>query len=152
MRQLDSFADSGRCQAFFSEQRMTKDDFKSNLNDAVDSVIKLTSQLCHNSFSSNYRYVVRPNSEGVDPHLDLDEIFFHSQLLALSDKCISNQEVVDLLWTNGRAPLWINMSVLESRRAWTTIELLTSRRLRAGDDMNKVVDISHPGSVTARAY
>src|SRR5688572_12600198 len=119
---------------------MTKDKFRNNLNFAVDALMALTKKLCSNSFSSTYRFIVRPNSVAVDSHLNEEEIIFHNQIMSYKDKHITNNEVIDLLWTNRKVPLWINTCVLESNDTWTTIELLTSRRLRTEDELNKVVD------------
>jgi hypothetical protein len=119
---------------------MTKDKFKDNLNDAIDSLIGLTSTLCSNSFSSKYRFIVKPNIATVDSHLDQDEILFHSQIVTYKSKYLTDKEVIDLLWTNNKVPLWINTSVWEATDSWTTVELLTSRRLRTENELNKIAD------------
>jgi hypothetical protein len=119
---------------------MTKDKFKDNLNGAIDSLIKVTMQLCSNSLSSKYRFIVRPNAETVDSHLDHEEILFHSQIMTYKDKYITDKEAIDLLWTNNKVPLWINTSVFESSDTWTTIEFQTSRRLRTENELNKIAD------------
>ena len=93
---------------------MTRDKFSDNLSGAIASLMDLTESLCSNSFSSNYRFTVRPNSMTVDAHLDQNEIAFHNKIMTYKDKHISDNEVVDLLWANNKVPLWINISVLNS--------------------------------------
>ncbi len=119
---------------------MTKEKFNPNLNGAIDSLIGLTRTLCSNSFSFQYRFVIRTNIEAVDSHLDHEEVLFHNQVMSYKDKFLTDKEVIDLLWTNDKVPLWINASVLQSSKAWTTIELVTSRRLRSENELNKVAD------------
>ena len=119
---------------------MTKDKFRHNLSSAIASLMHLTGSLCSNSFSSNYRFIMRPNALTLDPHLDQEEITFHKKIMTYRDKHVSDNEVVDLLWVNNKVPLWINTSVLESSDTWTTIELVTSRRLRAEEQLNEIVD------------
>ncbi|HEY5751203.1 MAG TPA: hypothetical protein VIU12_34305 [Chryseolinea sp.] len=119
---------------------MTKHKFKDNLDGAVEPLMGLAKKCCSNSFSSNYRFTVKPNVDTLDNHLDQGEIAFHYKLLKYRDKYLTAPEVIDLLWTENKVPLWINTSVLESSTQWTTIELMTSRRLRPEEELNKVVD------------
>jgi hypothetical protein len=119
---------------------MDKSKFRENLEGAIEALMRLTSDLCFNSLSSNYKFLVRPNSETVDAHLNEEEIAFHNQLMTAREKYLTHSEVADLLWTNNKVPFWINTSVLESSDNRTTIELLTSRRLRTENELNKIVD------------
>lgn len=118
---------------------MTREKFKTNLNAAVESLMVLTTAHCSNSFSHNYRFVVRPNVLTVDTHLDQEERLFLHKLKTRKKQYFSGDKVVDLLCRNNKVPYWINTSVFESVDQWTTIELLTSRRLRKEEDLNHVV-------------
>lgn len=119
---------------------MTRNKFKDNLDGALESLIGLAKEHCFNSFSSNYRFAVKPNVDILGDHLDQVEIAFHHKLLKYKGRYLTDMAIIDLLWTESKVPLWINISVLESSSYWTTIELMTSRRLRTEQELNKVVD------------
>jgi len=103
-------------------------------------LLLLAKTRCINSFSSNYRFCIRPNTVTVDSHLSQNEIELHDHLLKTVDKYLTDQEVIALLWKNNKVPLWINASILKSSDKWTTIELVTSRRLRTENELNHVAD------------
>jgi hypothetical protein len=119
---------------------MKKETFKDNLNSAVILLSELTASLCSNSLSRNLRFSIKPNARTLDSHLSQDEINFHNKVLGKSGDYLNEQEVADFLWTNDKVPLWINISISEAHDDWTTVELLTSRRLRTEKDLNHVVD------------
>jgi hypothetical protein len=131
--------DSRTLAAIFPDS-MTKEKFKDNLSGAIDSLVSLTRELCSNSLTPKYRFLIRPNTTTINAHLDQEEIRFHNELLLNKDKYMVDKEVIDLLWTNNKVPLWINTSIWESSDRWTTIELVTSRRLRTENEQNKVAD------------
>jgi hypothetical protein len=135
----DKHLTAERWQPYFPDS-MTKEKFKDNLSGAIDSLVSLTRELCSNSLTPKYRSLIRPNTTTINAHLDQEEIRFHNELLLNKDKYMVDKEVIDLLWTNNKVPLWINTSVWESSDRWTTIELVTSRRLRTENEQNKVAD------------
>src|SRR5690348_9840732 len=121
-------------------RQMRKERLRDNFEGAVDSLVKLTQELCSNKLSANYRYVLKPNLESVDRHLTETEISFHKRILTFRNKPLDENETLDLLWSDYTVPLWINISVIKSTDRSTTIELMTSRRLRNESDFSHVVD------------
>ena len=117
---------------------MTKDTFRNNFKGAVHSLIRLTESLCLNTLSLNYRFKVRPNARNTALHLGREEVVFHNRVLMHDERYLNEDEVVDVLWTNNKVPLWINTSVSESSNEWTTIDLMTSRRLRTEAELNRI--------------
>jgi len=115
---------------------MRREKLRDNFEGAIDSLNKLTQELCENQLSDNYRFVIRPNQESVHNHLTENEISFHKKILTLKNRPLEKNETVDLLWTENKVPLWINVSVIKSTNNLTIVELLTSRRLRGESDLN----------------
>jgi hypothetical protein len=119
---------------------MRKEELRENFEGAIDSLIKLTEELCSNTFSGNYRYVVKPNQDSLGSHLTDAEVSFHKRLLTFKNKPLKKSETLDLLWVDDTVPVWINISVVNSTDSLTTIELMTSRRLRGKNGLNHVAD------------
>jgi hypothetical protein len=119
---------------------MTQEKLRDNFEGATDSLIKLTREFCTNELSGNYRYILKPNQEAVDSHLDEKEISFLKQILKYRNVRLTKKEVTDLIWSDDKVPLWINTSVIASTDSLTTIELLISRRLRGDNDLNHKAD------------
>ena len=112
---------------------MNKEKFAENLNRATELVIDFTKTLCYNNFSSTYKYIITPNSTTIDKddkHLNESEILFLSNLNKNKSNLLSQEQVVDLLNQENTVPIWINISVCQSRTDLTVIDLLCSRRLR----------------------
>ena len=120
--------------------QMRKEKLTDNFDNAVINLLDLTRKLCYNELSGNYRFLLKPNQKSVDNHLDESEVSFHKNLLNYENKLLDKKEVLEQLWTNNKVPLWINISVTESTDSVTTIELLTSRRLRGESELNHKAD------------
>lgn len=117
---------------------MRREKLRDNFDGAADSLIKLTRELCSNELSDSHKYILKPNQESVDNHLDEIEILFHKKILGYKGKKLDKEETLDLLWTDNKVPLWINISVIRSTDNLTIIELLTSKRLRSESDLNHI--------------
>jgi len=109
--------------------------FRQQLDTATKQVIEFTRQVCINELVSNYKYILVPNVRTYDEHLNSKE----HKILVLWNKyaniLLTADEVVDLLVYDNKVPLWINISILESREKTTIIELLCSRRLRDDEEL-----------------
>jgi hypothetical protein len=119
---------------------MKKEKLTENFDNAVISLLDLTRRLCYNELSSNYRFLLKPNDKSTDNHLDESEVTFHKNLLNYENKLLDKKDVLEQIWTDNKVPLWINISVTESTDSLTTIELLTSRRLRSETELNHKAD------------
>jgi hypothetical protein len=119
---------------------MTKEIFEQRLNDVTKLLIDFTKRYCFNDFSSTIKYVVVPNSRDIDSHLDPFEVSLLKKLNNLRSKPLSLKEVSQALYKNGKVPLWINITVYETNRQITIIELCTSRRFRQDHELNHIAD------------
>lgn len=119
---------------------MNKEKLLTNFEGALTILAELTQEFCLNNLSTNHKYIIRSNQESFSNHLTSNEISFHKYILTLKNKPLEKNEVIDLLWTDNKVPLWINLSVIKSTDNLTTIELLTSRRLRSEIDLNHMAN------------
>lgn len=118
---------------------MTKEKFADKFLRAIDALVEHTKTLCFNDFSVQYQFKIRPSVTAVS-HSDDNERTHHNKITSCQDRHLTFDEVVELLWVDNKVPLWINMSVTESTKDWTTIELLTSRRFVTEEELNHAVD------------
>ena len=117
---------------------MDKDIFSRHLDEATKMVVELTKQHCFNELSDQYRYILTPNVRTVDPkdeHLTKQEIAVLQKWNKQESKLLTTEQVVYLLHHDNMVPLWINMTIYESRRHLTIIDLFCSRRLRGEQDL-----------------
>ena len=119
---------------------MTKEIFEQRLMDATSFLIDFTKKYCFNDFSSTIKYLIAPNSRDIDSHLDSFEVSQLMKLNKLRKKKLSVKEALESLYHNGKVPLWINITVYETSREITTIELCTSRRFRRDNELNHIAD------------
>lgn len=121
---------------------MDMEKFRQNLDEATRRLVEFTRTLCYNDFTENFRYVITPNSREVekgDQHLNEMEVSVLKQWNLFKCKLLTADQVVNLVHHDNKVPLWIDMSVYESRPELTVIDLFCSRRLR---DESKLM---HPG-------
>lgn len=114
---------------------MQKQKFIENFDKSMASLIDMTKYFCTNNLVDNYLFSIQPS--GTDVHKDMNdkEIDNLKTLNKYTNKYLTREEVVELLWNVGEVPLWINASVYESRTDVTIIHLLYSRRLRDEDNL-----------------
>jgi hypothetical protein len=109
--------------------------FKLHLDNSIKLLLDITSQNCHNNLATIYKFTIQPS--GKDFHAGLND--FEKKNLAVlnrySEKFLTIDQTVDLLCHDGKVPLWINMTVYESKPTLTVISLLCSRRLRDDADL-----------------
>lgn len=105
---------------------MTKREFLFHLNGASIMALKLAKNYVKNKLTTDFKYDVILNVSTDSPNLLQFDIYpeDHGKIeLGLTD-----QEVVTLLYRNGKVPVWIDINVLKSNRRSTTFNLLCSGR------------------------
>ncbi|MDB5283206.1 MAG: hypothetical protein JWO06_2281 [Bacteroidota bacterium] len=115
---------------------MNKQKFKNRLDDSVKLLLAFTGNYCFNELSENCVFTITPNVRIPGAHLNAREISLLNTINTNNGKLYSAGEVVDLLWQDGKVPLWINTSAYSSKPEVTIINLNCSRRLRREDDLN----------------
>ena len=115
---------------------MNKNEFRQRLDFATKQVFELTRQFCINELVDNYRFILVPSARTYDEHLTSRE----QDVLAIWNKyentLLTADEIVDMLVRDSKVPLWINITISESREEVTIIELLCSRRLRNDEELH----------------
>jgi len=114
---------------------MDKLKFKQHFENSLEQLVDLTKQYCYNDLVEDLGFIIEPS--GTDIHNDLDDFEKKNvtTLLQFKDKLLTVNQVVALLSLDGKVPLWINMTVYESRSDLTVIHLLCSRRLRMDNQL-----------------
>lgn len=114
---------------------MEREKFIEHFKKTIELLVDFTKQYCYNDFVENYLFIVKPNDS--DFHDGLNE-FEKRNLKVLNrhtKKVLVFDQVVDLLHHDNQVPLWINMSIYESKPNATIFELICSRRLRPDEKL-----------------
>lgn len=119
---------------------MTREKFDEQFSQAVTGVREHTLSHCFNRLPEENRFIIKPNGKDVHPGLNNGEATILKELNAYSNKLLTADKVSWLLARSGRVPLWINISVYETTKKYTVIELLTSRRFREEKELFLKVD------------
>ena len=119
---------------------MTKDQFISNFDNVVKFLKDFTEEHCFNPIRDSYKFTITPNCRSADKHLTEMEVEVLKMLNSYEGKELSAQQAVELLYHNNEVPLWINITIYESRQNETIIDLFCSRRFRSEKELNHSVD------------
>ncbi|QHV95659.1 hypothetical protein [Spirosoma endbachense] len=105
--------------------------FEQRLEQALNKLLSLTASFCTNDLSQQILFWVEPS--GWEAHEGLNEVEAERVGLLCEGvgKSLTKNELLQLLWHEGKVPLWINMSVRKATPTFTFCHLLCSRRLRA---------------------
>ena len=117
---------------------MDKEKFRRHLDEATERLIDFTQTLCHNDFSDTFHYIITPDLRIVekdDEHLNEKEISVLNTWNKYEGQLLTANQVVDLFHHENKVPVWIDISVYESRPDLTVIDLFCSRRLREEQDL-----------------
>ena len=117
---------------------MNKFQLRKNLEKASYDLIVLAQQSYSNTFSTNFKYLLRPNVRSINlsnNHLNNLEIENLANWNRYANQKLDKEEIVDLLIKDEKVPVWINICIIESQKEYTLIELLCSRRLRTELDL-----------------
>lgn len=110
---------------------MDKEKFIVRLSEASESALSLARELTQNRFPENLVYKIKPNSLDLSDHLtDLEKENLISRKREIK-KTLTVKQVAERLVIEDKVPVWINCSVIGTRKGEAIIELLTSRRFRS---------------------
>ena len=109
---------------------MNTSKFKQHLESSLELLLKETQQICYNSLSQNFKFIIEPSGREFYEGLDKFEARNLVILNSFSGKHLTSKEAIDLLCHDNRVPLWINMTIYESKQNLTIVHLLCSRRMR----------------------
>lgn len=125
---------------------LERESFSHRLDAAIDDLFEWTGKYCFNELSPNVRFVqFRPFSQWSREHDGMDDLDREvlRKRLARGEEFLTKQDLVDLLFKDGRVPGYINMTVLRSLPEMTIIELEISRRLKYDEALYHSID-KHP--------
>jgi hypothetical protein len=117
---------------------MDKATFLQHLQTASGMVAAFTREHCYNDLPPEYLYIITPNSRTVEPedeHLTETEITVLQEWNRQENQHLTAGQVVDLLWQDGKVPVWIDMTITEATAGQTIMDLYCSRRLRDDKDL-----------------
>jgi hypothetical protein len=125
---------------------LDKETFSQRLNGAIEQLFSLTGQHCFNELSPNVRFIQRfPVPELSQAHSGMDALDAEvlKERLGRAIDLLTKEEIVNLLFRNGRVPGYINTTVLGSLPEMTVVELLISRGLKPDEQLYHRID-KHP--------
>jgi len=105
---------------------MRKEDFHSQLYAATFSSLRFGQDHVKNRLMSNVRYIVLLN-QSFDEGRKKDEVIYPEDEGRIEVN-LSDQAVVDLLYREGKCPLWIDISVVGADSDTTLLRLLCCGR------------------------
>ena len=110
---------------------MRKDDFRNQLVAASFAALRFGQKYVKNRLSHNLTYVVLLN-QSYDGHKTDEEVVFPFDIGKVKSG-LNEEEVVDLLWREGRCPVWINISAIGSERKVTLVQLCCCGRYHSDE-------------------
>lgn len=127
-----------RTKNWYISKVMEKKTFHLHLQTATEIVVEFTRKHCFNDLPGEYRYVIAPHGRTVDPrgeHLSVVEISVLEEWNLHEDEPLMAEQAVELLWHEGKVPVWIDTTVREVTTEVTILELFCSRRLRGDEEL-----------------
>ena len=105
---------------------MTKQEFLFHLKGASLVALKFAENYVKNKLTTDFKYNVILNVSTDDPNLTQFDIYPEEDGKMKLD--LIDKEVVELLYRQGKVPVWIDINVLKSSRKSTTFNLLCAGR------------------------
>ncbi len=105
---------------------MTKQEFLFHLSGASFLTFKFAENFVKNKLSTNFKYNLHLNSSVDDKSQEKFDRYPEDNKKVYSN--LNKNEVVELLYRKGKIPVWIDISVLNSNKNWTTLELICAGR------------------------
>lgn len=104
---------------------MKKEDFKKNLEKAVNGLIDFTQEIVTNNLPDTYKFIIKTNCSYDGNELEDDEEIYPDDTINESSSInpASTLTVIDYLWRNGKVPQWINVQVSSCDSNFTYITL-----------------------------
>ena len=111
---------------------MEKPDFHSLLNNSTKLCVDFAENYVLDVLSKNVKYKVLFNVSQDNPDLEQFDIYPKDNNRVV--QLVSDAEVVELLYRNGKVPVWIDISVESAHNGFTVIQLLCSGRYSAASN------------------
>ena len=105
---------------------MTKQEFLFHLQGASLVSLKFAENYIKNKLTTDFKYNVILNASTDNPNLTQFDIYPEDNKKMKLD--LTDNEVVELLYRNGKVPVWIDINVLKSNRKSITFNLLCAGR------------------------
>jgi len=105
---------------------MTKEEFLILINGASFFSFKFAEQYLKNDLIPEFRYDVFLNTSKDDPSFTQFDVYPEDN--ERIEKGLTDKEVRDLIYRNGKVPVWIDISVYKSDKKTTTFKLLCAGR------------------------
>jgi hypothetical protein len=105
---------------------MTKEEFLILINGASFVSFKFAEQYLKNKLIPEFRYDVFLNFSNDDPSLTQFDIYPEDS--ERIETGLTDKEVCELIYRNGKVPVWIDISIHKSERKTTTFKLLCAGR------------------------
>lgn len=109
---------------------MDKNTFINNFCLLLTHLYDLTRQSCVNELSTNDKFILEPSDRSTGNHLTTEENEYLKTWNELLDKQLTFDQVVDLLFKDGKAPKWADCNVYYSTADLTIVKIFFSRQFR----------------------
>lgn len=111
---------------------MTKEEFLVLINGASFIAFKFAEQYVKNKLKPEFRYDVHLNVSHDDTNLDDFDIYPEDNNRI--EKGLTDKEVRELLYRNGKIPVWVDIAVHKADKNITTFQLLCAGRYSDDDE------------------
>jgi hypothetical protein len=104
---------------------MTKEDFKINLEKALDGLINFTQEMVTNELPHKYKFIIKTNCSYDGNELENDEEIYPNDRIdeTSSINPATESTAINYLWRNGKVPQWINVQVSSCDSVFSHITL-----------------------------
>lgn len=109
---------------------MDKNTFIKNFRLLLTHLYDLTQQMCVNRISTNYKCILEPSDRSTGNHLTAEENEYLKSWNKLLDKQLTFDQVVDLLFKDGKTPKWADCNVYYSTTDLIIVKIFFSRQFR----------------------
>ncbi|HAF29513.1 MAG TPA: hypothetical protein DCG75_10740 [Bacteroidales bacterium] len=123
---------------------MDRDTFKNRLETAGKTAVDFARKFVWNKLSDNLIFVIQPNSLEISEYLNETEKQNLRERISELDEQLNLEEAIDRLFLNEKVPVWIDCSVIKSKKNHSVIQLLTSRRFRTDSELHHQSELYPP--------
>lgn len=114
--------ESARCNYLFME----KEKFVHNFKELLGQLRYVTRLYCNNRLSDNYKFILDPNITGNE---------YIPAWINFRSKWASFERVVDLLYKDGKVPMWADCNIYYSTDKVTVVRIVSSHQFKDEDEI-----------------
>jgi hypothetical protein len=114
---------------------LDKEIFIQNFKKLLVDLNSFTAASCLNELSTKYAFILQPSARTTSNHLTDIENGYLKTWNKLKDKQISFDEVVDLLYRDGKTTKWADCTVYYSSKELTIVHIFFSRQFRTDEEI-----------------